>query len=74
MLEPTSAHLEALLAYYEEEIIGEAIFCTFAERLNDSHQAQKMHLLAGVEHHAANAPKPQGAATVVIRAIRICHG
>jgi hypothetical protein len=52
-LEPMPAYLEILLLHYEEEIIGEAYFRTFSERLSDPQQAQKMRLMGDVERHAA---------------------
>jgi len=58
MTDPMRKYLDTLLLYYEEEIMGEAYFRAFAERLRDEQQALKMHLLADVERHAANAVVP----------------
>ncbi len=56
--EPTRKYLDTLLLYYEEEIIGEAYFRAFAGRLPSPTRAHKMHLMADVERHAANAVVP----------------
>lgn len=56
--EPSKKYLETLLAYYEEEIEGEAWFLALAELVGPGPRADKMKLLAEVERHCAAIVAP----------------
>jgi hypothetical protein len=47
-------YLEALLAAYEDEVIGEAYFRSLADRFEVGSQREKLALLAEVERHTAD--------------------
>ncbi len=49
---------ETLVAYFEEEIEGEAYFHALAEHFDEPGAAEKLHLMAEVERCAANTMLP----------------
>ncbi len=58
MAKPTQKYLDTLLFYYEEEVEGQAYFQALAEMAEKPDHRDKLHLLAKVEHHAANVTLP----------------
>ena len=55
---PSKAYLETLLAYYEEEIEGEAWYHALADIVEPGPRADKMRMLAEVERHCAAIVQP----------------
>ena len=51
-------YLDTLLLYFEEEIMGEAYFNGLAAAFSTAEHKEKLHLLAEVERHAAEAVRP----------------
>jgi len=49
---------DTLLLYYEEEVMGEAYFEALAPHFDEDGAAEKLRLLAAVEHRAAQAVEP----------------
>lgn len=51
-------YTSVLLQYFEEEIMGEAYFESLAEYFDETHQKEKLVLLAKVERRAAESVRP----------------
>ena len=56
--DPLAAFKETLLAYYEEEIMGEAYFAGLARRFTDAAHKRKLQRLAEIEHVTARTVAP----------------
>ncbi len=58
MTDMLDTYHDTLLAYYEEEIMGEAYFRGLSRHFNGDGEREKLALLANVERHAAEAVRP----------------
>ncbi len=58
MVTDNAVHLETLLQYYEDEVMGEAYFYGLADHIGGAVEREKFALLAEVERRAADVVRP----------------